>query len=164
MKKSISTYFILFLFMIAYNNVSAMIETSPLKKEETFKTSGMHEAKTLLPITEYEEIIGKKMSFADKIKFKIAQKWSKKLSDANEKSDKKTLSLIALISGISSLIVIWLVPVLGLLLGIAGIVFGFIGLKKENAKVMAILGIVLGGLLVLLTALLLIALTNFSFV
>lgn len=164
MKKSISTYFILFLLMIAYNNVSAMIETSPFKKEETFKTPGMQETKTLLPIAEYEKQLGKKKSFADKIKFKIAQKWSKKLSEANEKSDKKTLSLIALISGASSLIVIWLLPVLGLLLGIAGIIFGIIGLKKENAKVMAILGIVFGGILVLLTALLLIALANFSFV
>lgn len=164
MKKTFSTFIILFLCSMAYNNLSAAIEIHTFKKEENFKTPEMQQEKTILSIAEYEKRVGKKMNFWDKTKFKIAQKWTKNVSEANEKSNKKTWSLLSLIFGASSLFVIWFVGVLGLLLGVAGVVFGIIGLKKEKAKVMAIIGIVLGGLLVLLTALLLIAVSTFSFV
>ncbi|MCF7872524.1 DUF4190 domain-containing protein [Candidatus Woesearchaeota archaeon] len=63
------------------------------------------------------------------------------------------LAITGLVLGIIGIILIW-VPILNLILGIAALVFGIIGLKKSNqiknyGKAISITGIVLGGITIL---------------
>ncbi len=53
------------------------------------------------------------------------------------------LSITSLVTGILSLVLFWF-PVINLLLGVAGVVFGALGLKKSAGKGMAIAGLVTG--------------------
>jgi hypothetical protein len=70
-----------------------------------------------------------------------------------------------LLLGLGSLIAFWSVELLGLGMALAAVVLGIIALKKENSKIMAILGILFGSLTVLVTLFFVIlAASNFSFV
>lgn len=53
----------------------------------------------------------------------------------------KGKSIASLVLGILSILVCWL-PYVGLILGIIGVILGFLGLKKEDAKGLSIAGIV----------------------
>ena len=114
-------------------------------------------------IADYEKLTGKRLGFFDKMKLKLAQKYAQKAKN-QEGSDKKILSLLAMLLGIGGLLSFLFLPLLGGLMSIAGLVLGIRALKKENSKVMAILGIVFGGLtLVVLLAVIIFA-ASFSFV
>jgi hypothetical protein len=104
---------------------------------------------------------GKKLSFFNKIKVKLLEKYAKKLENA-EAGTGKTRSLLALLLGLGSLVTFWVAYLLGALMAVAAVVLGIMALKKEKSKVMAILGIVFGSL-TLLVALLIIVLGSLSF-
>jgi len=106
---------------------------------------------------EYAEQSGEKMSFAKKLAFKMVQNKVKKQVakgkvDASAPASGNTMSLLSLIFGAVGIIFIWLpvVGIIGLLLGIAGFVFGLVAMKKEGSNVMNLLGTIFGGLTVLL--------------
>jgi hypothetical protein len=104
---------------------------------------------------------GKKLSFFNKIKVKLIEKYAKKLENA-EAGTGKTRSLLALLLGLGSLVTFWVAYLLGALMAVAAVVLGIMALKKEKSKVMAVLGIVFGSL-TLLVALLIIVLGSLSF-
>ncbi len=99
---------------------------------------------------------GEKMSLVQKMGLKIAQKRFKKElkknPDARAEGNLDVVGLLSLIFGGLGLILLFTpLGLLGLLLGIAGFVMGFVGMKKDGAnKVFRILGIVFGGLTILL--------------
>lgn len=102
-----------------------------------------------------------KLTWTQKI---VAKKIEKQIKKANapkgEKAAKKedTMSLLALIFGGSGLIFLFAInAVLGLLLGIAGLVLGIIGMQRvkkgeapASSKILALLGLILGGLVTLI--------------
>jgi hypothetical protein len=69
-------------------------------------------------------------------------------------------NLVSIISGGLSIILLFLIPLVGLLFGIGGIVFGIVGLKEEG-KVLGIIGIVLGSLTILITLILILFIASF---
>jgi len=107
---------------------------------------------------EIEARTGKKPSLGERIALKLAQKRVKKQlkkgkqPDFQEESSDGRFSLLSLIFGGAGALLVFLpiIGLLGLLAGIAAVVLGVIGLKRENKKTMAIIGTVLGGLVVLL--------------
>lgn len=106
---------------------------------------------------EYAEKSGEKMSFTKKLAFKMVQNKVKKQVakgkvDASAPASGNTMSLLSLIFGAAGILFIWLptIGILGLLLGIAGFVFGLVAMKKEGSNVMNLLGTIFGGLTVLL--------------
>lgn len=66
---------------------------------------------------------------------------SKKYISSAPLSGDKGKSVASLILGILSILTCWL-PYVGLLMGIAGIILGVLGLKRENARGLAIAGLV----------------------
>lgn len=158
MKKQTIKFLMFFFVIVLSVPAFAIIEVKDIS-QPTPQTGSLS-----MTITDYEKLSGKKLNFIQKMQFKLAQKYAAKKSET-DKSDKKTLSLIALIAGGSSIITTLLaLPILGLLLALAGIIFGFISLKKEKAKTMSILGIVFGGLTLILILLLVVLLATIGFV
>ena len=157
-----------FIFSIATISIlSAAVESDKGSMNQGHITqneaSTVKKAFSALTIADYEKQTGKKLGFFERIKFKLAQKYAKKL----EKSDgfgKKTLSLLALILGGGSLLCLFILPLFGMLMALAGLILGIVGLKKESSKTMAILGIVFGGLTLLLAIFFIILVASFSFV
>ncbi|MCB9284120.1 MAG: hypothetical protein H6563_08620 [Lewinellaceae bacterium] len=98
-----------------------------------------------------------KMSFRERLATKILDKKIKKAMQKSEAhkagNGGNILSLLSLIFGGASLILLWVFGILGLLLALTAIILGIIGSKKENSKVMAILGIVFGSLTLFLVLL-----------
>ncbi len=102
-----------------------------------------------------------KLTWTQKI---VAKKIEKQIRKANapegEKAAKKedTMSLLALIFGGAGLVFLFAVnATLGLLLGIAGLVLGIIGLQRvkkgeapASSKILALLGLILGGVVTLI--------------
>ena len=102
-----------------------------------------------------------KLSWTQKI---VAKKIEKQIKKANapegEKAAKKedTLSLLSLIFGGAGLLLLFTAGGgLGILLGIAGLILGIIGLGKvkkgeapQSSKILALLGLILGGLVTLI--------------
>ena len=114
------------------------------------------------------KVDGEKMTFRERVATKILDKKINKFMKKNEAHKAggggNTFSLLGLIFGGSSLLLIWVLGLVGILFALAGIIFGIIGLKKEDSKVMAILGIVFGSLtmfLLLLAVIIFAALFSF---
>ena len=55
------------------------------------------------------------------------------------------LAITTLVLGVLAFLNGW-IPVLGMLLGLAAVIIGFIALKKQQNKVMTIIGLVAGGI------------------
>ena len=115
-----------------------------------------------LTIADYEKLSGKKRSFIQKVQFKLAQKYAVKMP-TEEKSSKKTSSLLSLILGIGSFVLLLVPFYVSITAAVVGLFLGIRGLRKENARTMATWGIVLSGLLLLLMIGLIILANNFSF-
>lgn len=64
--------------------------------------------------------------------------------------NEKTFAIISLVLGILNLCA-WFFPICGFPLGIAGIVFGYLGMKAPEQKNLAIAGMVLSGIGILLS-------------
>lgn len=157
-----------FIFSIATISIlSAAVESDKGSMNQGHITqneaSTVKKAFSALTIADYEKQTGKKLGFFERIKFKLAQKYAKKL-EKSDGSGKKTLSLLALILGGGSLLCLFILPLFGILMALAGLILGIVGLKKESSKTMAILGIVFGGLTLLLTIFFIILVASFSFV
>ena len=71
------------------------------------------------------------------------------LSPAPSSGKEKTFAIVSLVLGILNLCA-WFFPICGVPLGIAGLVFGYLGLKAPEQKNLAIAGMVLSGLGILL--------------
>ena len=104
---------------------------------------------------QYAEQSGEKMSFTKKLAFKMVQNKVKKQVakgkvDASAPASGNTMSLLSLIFGASGILLIWIVGLVGLLLGIAGLVLGLVSMKNDGSNVMNLLGTIFGGLTVLL--------------
>lgn len=69
------------------------------------------------------------------------------------------MSLLSLILGGAGLLLVLLGSGFGILLGIAGLICGIIALERGGSKTISILGIVFGGIITLLSLLLLVALS-----
>lgn len=63
--------------------------------------------------------------------------------------NEKTFAIISLVLGVLNLCA-WLFPICGFPLGIAGVVFGYLGMKTPEQKNLAIGGMALSGLGILL--------------
>jgi hypothetical protein len=166
MKKQMKTFFTLFLSVVLLNGTFAMIEkknNSNQTTEISINVPTPQKDFRTMTIADYEKLSGKKMGLISKVQFKVAQKFATKKAET-EKSDKKTFSLISLIAGGISLITTIIFPFVGLLLALAGLIFGIIGLKKEKAHTMSILGIVFGGLTLLLILVFVVLIASISFV
>ncbi len=100
-----------------------------------------------------------KPTFAQKMaaKFlskKMAKKLDKALGGAAAGGSGDTAALLSLIFGAAGLGLMWVLGILGLLLGLAGFILGLYALKRtESKRTMAILGTVFGGICVLLVLL-----------
>ncbi len=115
---------------------------------------------------QFEEQSGQKMSFVQKIAFKMAQNKAKKQVakgklDANTPASASTMSLLALVFGAAGLVLLFVSGLVGLLLGVAGFVLGLVAMKKEGSNVLNILGTIFGGLAILLFIVLLIVVASF---
>ena len=115
-----------------------------------------------LTIADYEKLLGRKMNLMQKVQFKLAQKYTAKMP-VEEKSSKKTSSLLSLILGIGSFVLLLASFYASIVAAVVGLFLGIRGLRKENARTMATWGIVLSGLLLLLMIGLIILANNFSF-
>jgi hypothetical protein len=112
------------------------------------------------------ERVYSKLSFTQKLALKIVQKKAKRamkksMSSGNTDQDQpRTLSKLALIFGSVGLGVILIpyVSVVAIPCAIAGIVLGIIGIKKEGSNAMNILGIVFGGALLVILAIVILVL------
>lgn len=92
---------------------------------------------------------GYKMNFLHRLQWKwIQKKIKKKMRLAEEvEKNKNTVSTIALICGVGGLVVLFLVPVLGFLMMLTGIVTGAIGMSNNSNKksrIKALIGLVAG--------------------
>lgn len=109
--------------------------------------------KTIIPnlpnIEETVTPVGPDIFEAPLILSKAKGKKAAKLAPALQ-SDRNIMAIIGFASGIAGLALLWIVPLVGLLLGIAAIIFSIIGLKGSNMKGFAIAGLALGILNVLL--------------
>ncbi|MGI8582371.1 MAG: hypothetical protein ACR2KX_09245 [Chitinophagaceae bacterium] len=112
---------------------------------------------------EYQKLTGKKMTFKQKLAFAILKlKLKKQLPDDKTAAHKTDIGLLSLIFG-GSAFVLALIPYVGLvsiLLALAAIVLGIIGLGRKKGDTKSIIGLVLGGAFLLLFIVLL---ATFSF-
>lgn len=155
MKKNLQFFFFFFIMLLTTSKVEAVTVAKTMANQnqemasEKFATS---------PFQNQGIATGKKHGFLERVGAKIIQKkLNKALSSAKAGggSGGNTLSLLSCIFGGAGLLLLLVGGGLALLLGLAGIVLGIIGLKKEDSKAMAIIGIVCGGLVILLALLVL---------
>lgn len=112
-----------------------------------------------------EKITGKKLTFFQKIKLKIAQTALKKLSGEMTEKQKKQAQT-SMILGISSLVVLLLsgaIPFIGLLcipVAVLAVIFGAKSLKG-NSNTQGIIGVVTGGVTLAIVVLAIIILAIF---
>lgn len=99
-----------------------------------------------VPITNDHNNISKtrKLSLREKLFTKILQK-------ATEKSTNNKRGFLSLIIGGASLLLL-LTPAAGIIFfaSIAGLIFGILGLKRDQNKTMAIIGLIINGLMIIL--------------
>lgn len=138
------------------------------ENQQTVAESAQVSVEDFLNMTpkQFEEQSGQKMSFVQKVAFKMAQNKVKKQVakgklDANAPASAGTMSVLALVFGAAGLVLLFVSGLFGLLLGIAGFILGLVAMKKEGSNVMNILGAVFGGLSILLFLVLLIAVASF---
>jgi hypothetical protein len=153
MKKTIQFFFSFFILLFTALKAEAITNSdSPSNPRQELT------AEKLIKITphDYEVATGKKPNFMERVGFKLLQKKLKKhasMFKADAGGDSNLLSLLSCIFGGAGLLLLLVIPIISILLGIAGFVLGLIALKKEDSKTLAIIGISCGGLvlLVLLT-------------
>lgn len=105
---------------------------------------------------EWEAHSGDKLSFGERLAFKMVQKKIKKQAakgklDLSAPAGSETMSTLSLILSVVGLALLF-VPfagLLGFILGISGFVLGLVAFKKEGVNVKNILGVVFGGLMIL---------------
>lgn len=64
--------------------------------------------------------------------------------DATPATQKKTMAVLSLVFGIVSVVLSPFFPILWILMAIAAVILGFLSRKRENARTMALVGIILG--------------------
>lgn len=64
--------------------------------------------------------------------------------DATPTAQKKTMAVLSLVFGIVSVVLSPFFPILWILMAIAAVILGFLSRKRENARTMALVGIILG--------------------
>ncbi|MDY0892512.1 DUF4190 domain-containing protein [Frigoribacterium sp. CFBP9039] len=64
--------------------------------------------------------------------------------DATPTTQKKTMAVLSLVFGIVSVVLSPFFPILWILMAIAAVILGFLSRKRENARTMALVGIILG--------------------
>ena len=99
-------------------------------------------------------------------KKKNKQSLSKVFNFFKRKKQKFTISsphwanIVSIITGGLSLLIVFFVPLVGLLLAIAGFVFGIVGLKEEG-KILGLIGLILGGLVILIFLIIILLVASF---
>ncbi len=144
----------------SYAIVSIDAPTSTkVKKQKTESVFTQLTTEELLTLSknDIQEKVGRKLKLREKLGLKIihgaVKRMGKKMAKAKAKPRAKDnlFSIIGISAGGAGLVGFFS-GVGGIVLGAAGIVFGIIGLKKEEPKrILAILGIVFGGLAILIS-------------
>lgn len=102
---------------------------------------------------------GKKLNAIERFGYKKAQKIVRKAqkaglldkiaeSEGGDRGGKNRRGLLATIFGGIGLLLIWL-PIIGLGFGIAGLVIGILGVVKDGANALNLVGLILGGIVTL---------------
>ena len=156
--KTTFIFTLLFLCMLL-SSVHAAILTVPPPKTATFSDSTVYKAISRLSPKAVEEAMGKKLHWYQKLELKIIQKKLRKAAINDEhpvSKSAKVLSVISLIAGALA----WIVLLVGFGWGVfiftlASIITGIIAVstnknKGNKYRTMAIIGIVLGGVMVAL--------------
>jgi len=144
--------------VVAYNVPSVMEAWSSVQAEipANAKAGSVEDFLELTP-RKVKAITGKKMSVKEVVALKIAQKKIKKALAPNAipPAGNDWAGIVALATGatgcisvIIGLFLCWPLLFLGALLGIAGVVFGIIGLKSSK-RGLALAGLITGGLTLL---------------
>ena len=118
------------------------VPTSPIRPNASLPTTPF---KTV-SAKEVQQLTGRKMNLVERLRWKIVQKKIKKIQ-GDEKTSKDTLSTIALITGIVGFVLLFFVPVAGLLLLLTAIITGILGRKNnqnQKSRNRALIGLVLG--------------------
>ena len=137
-------------FFLTFSKMGAVTSSNSFSNQNQ---KLMSEKTMLMTPLEYEYSTGKKLSFVEKLGFKILQKKLKKgaaLPKAGGDGG-NLLSLLSCIFGGAGLLIAFVSGLGGILLGIAGLVLGIIALKKEDSRTLAIIGTICGGLVVLIS-------------
>ncbi len=103
---------------------------------------------------------GYKMNFWQKLQWKLVQKKLKRTATEDPQKTKDTVSTLALISGTSGLVLLFVVPALGFLLMLGGVVMGIIGLNKNlnrKSRTKALIGLIAGSVGIVFVAAIIIA-------
>ncbi len=109
----------------------------------------------LLTPKKYQEITGRRMTFKQKISFSILKaKLKKQLPDEKVEGKKSNLGLLSLIFGGAAFLFIAIAPIVSIPLAVAAVVLGILGLGKNKGDTKSIIGLVLGGLFLVLFAVL----------
>ena len=165
MEKQLRTFLTL-VFAIAtvgiLQAVTVVRSSATSTEANSLKTATVPTDLVKLTTADYEKLSGKKMNLIQKVQFKLVQKYAAKMP-TEEKSSKKTNSLLSLILGIGSFVLLLVSFYASIVVAVVGLILGIRGLRKENARTMATWGIVLSGLLLLLMIGLVILANNFSF-
>jgi hypothetical protein len=163
-----STLALLFMFVLSSNYSYAVVSTpgdviNPKAKKESAFTQLTVEEMFTMPRKDIEAKIGRKLKLKERLGFAIIKKAAKKASKKMNKKRTKAAAnenifgILSISLGGAGLLSTFFYGVSGLLLSIAGITLGIIGLKRDEPKrILSILGIVFGSI-VLLLALLVIA-------
>lgn len=126
-------------------------------------------AQHIVPVPPYRKLVqGKKPNFIQKaalraMERKIVRKLKK--GDDGNLRQKRTLGLIALISGIAGIVTLLTIPIVGVLLIPTALVTGIIGLSNntdKRSRTHSIIGVVLGSTAIFLGLLFLILLLTWS--
>jgi uncharacterized membrane protein YjjP (DUF1212 family) len=155
---------LLILGLVAHSTTGncALVATAPLQGAEAVidQCTDISPVTTLDVPQESRKQLRKKLSFTQRIALKLIQKKARKAeakSRADNTGEKRPLSTLAVIFGSIGLGVIF-IPFLAAVAvpcAVAGIVLGILGIKREGANAMNILGIVFCGTLILVLAIVL---------
>ena len=156
-------FILLALLLSAWNTqiFSAVAAVMPAQEAIVKTEAALAPALSLGELTEmtpreWEAHSGDKLSFSERLAFKMVQKKIKRQAakgklDLSAPAGSETMSTLSLIFSVVGLALLF-VPIigfLGLILGLSGFVLGLVSFKKEGTNVKNILGVVFGGLMIL---------------
>lgn len=144
--KHLILLFILLYFFLPYGNTASF----PVIKNKPSVISDSLSLNKILNLSpkDIQRLSGQKMNLIEKLELKIIQKKIKKnLSKADEKKSKETVSLIALITGILGLILLFIFPPVSFILILTAIITGIIGVNNnsnQKSRTKALIGLICG--------------------
>ena len=150
-------------FQLIFSLVMLFLTSSSVEAVTMNKNQALNSEKsiTITPKQDEANSSSKKMNFMERLTFKVLQNkiqkalaFNKDKSNTDGSNSDNTLSLLSCIFGVLGLLLLFTgsstLILLGLFVGIAGFATGLVGLKKENSKVLAIIGLVAGSLVLLI--------------